>query len=103
MLVLAITFGILLGWFLHLIYGNVNCKIAYVSQKEILALEKHRVEQNKEKSLFNGDTDNALKLIKKEALKFQNKYVKVIFVDDFVVGEDVYSISKVVHDQVIKQ
>lgn len=101
---LVMILGLSCGWFLFLVFGNcaMKCQIAYVSQREILTLEKERIVGSKESSLFGGRTDQTIALIRRESLKLQNKNTKVIFVDDFVLGDGVYSVSKKVHSEVIK-
>ncbi|WP_425363579.1 hypothetical protein [Candidatus Tisiphia endosymbiont of Hybos culiciformis] len=97
--------GVSIGWLGFLLFGDIGnqCKIIYVSQKEILRLEKERINQQpKEKNLFFGKTNQAIELINSEAQKYKNKRSKVIFiVDNFITGEGTLSISKQVHQNVI--
>ncbi|WP_375319166.1 hypothetical protein [Candidatus Tisiphia endosymbiont of Oplodontha viridula] len=97
--------GISIGWLGFLLFGDIGdqCKIIYVSQKEILRLEKERISQQpKEKNLFFGKINQAIELINSEAQKYKDKRSKVIFViDNFITGEGTLSISKQVHQNVI--
>ncbi len=97
--------GVSIGWLGFLLFGDIGnqCKIIYVSQKEILRLEKERINQQpKEKNLFFGKINQAIELINSEAQKYKDKRSKVIFViDNFITGEGTLSISKQVHQNVI--
>ncbi|WP_375326482.1 hypothetical protein [Candidatus Tisiphia endosymbiont of Nemotelus uliginosus] len=79
-----------------------NTRVLYVSQKEILQLEQVRVEAEQEASLFFGKISQALGEIQVVAKNYQNRRSKVIFVaDELVTGDNVHSISKQVHRQMI--
>lgn len=98
--------GVSMGWLGFLLFGDIGnqCKIIYVSQKEILRLEKERInEQPKEKNLFFGKINQAIELINSEAQKYKDKRSKVVFVvGDFITGEGTASISKQVHQNIIE-
>lgn len=106
LLVLSLIFllGIGLGWLSFLLFGDMaaNSRVLYVSQKEILQLEKERIAGTEEESLFFGKISQALGEMQVLAKNYQNRRSKVIFVaDEFVTGDNVHSISKQVHRQVI--
>ncbi|WP_375331698.1 hypothetical protein [Candidatus Tisiphia endosymbiont of Temnostethus pusillus] len=114
-LLVSILLGVGIGWLGFLLLGDIGsqCKIMYVSQKEILKLEKERVskeleeakinQQPKENDLFFGHINQAIELINEEAQKYKDKRTKVIFAtDEFITGEGVISISRQVHQNVIE-
>lgn len=104
-LFMSMILGITIGWLGFLLFGDLaaGSKITYVSQKEILQLEKARVKNLKEPSLFFGQINQAIELIKSEAQKYKSKRSKVIFTsDEFITGEGVVSISRKVHSRVIE-
>jgi hypothetical protein len=119
-LLVSILLGVGIGWLGFLLFGDIGnqCKIMYVSQKEILKLEKERVskelkeakinqqqknQQTKESNLFFGQINQAIELINEEAQKYKDKRTKVIFAaDEFITGEEVISISRQVHQNVIE-
>lgn len=104
-LFMSMILGITIGWLGFLLFGDLagGSKVMYVSQKEILKLEKARVKNLKEPSLFFGQINQAIELIKTEAQKHKGKRSKVIFTsDEFITGEGVVSISKRVHSRVIE-
>ncbi len=119
-LLVSILLGVGIGWLGFLLFGDIGnqCKIMYVSQKEILKLEKERVskeleeakinqqkekQQPKESNLFFGQINQAIELINEETQKYKDKRTKVIFAaDEFITGEGVISISRQVHQNVIE-
>lgn len=81
-------------------------QILYVSRSEIMDLEKARIEreQDPEGRMFFGKINNAIDLIRKEALSYEDDYHHLIFVgDNYVEGKNTRSISKIVYAKVIKQ
>jgi|GEM_PF-2887721 len=126
-LLMIIIVGAGVGWLGFLLFGDIatNTRILYLSQEEILKLEKDRVNRHSlvvtakdgsnsnknhsdnkyaETNLFFGQIDLAIELIKSEALKYQDKRDKVIFITSgFITGEDVTSISTPVHLSVIER
>lgn len=111
-LLMSMILGISIGWLGFLLFGDLatNSKVFYVSQKEILNLEKERLrlevttnKEQKQQNLFFGQINQAIELIKSEAKKYQDKRIRVIFVaNKFIAGEGVTSISRQVHIGVIE-
>lgn len=104
-LLMSMILGITIGWLGFLLFGDLaaGSKVTYVSQKEILRLEKARVHKLQEKTLFFGKINQAIELINSEARKYKGKRSKVIFTsEEFITGEGVVSISKQVHSRVIE-
>jgi len=98
--------GSCFGWLGFLIFGDMAsiCQIYYVSQKEILRLEKERVKDSEEKGLFCGQTEQVMELIKSSANKYIGPRSKLIFtVDELGSGQGLHSISKEVHALVIER
>jgi len=120
-LMLLMVIGMSMGCLGFILFGDFagNTEVVYVSKKEILKLEKERIEQlrnmehlkdadekaaSKADSIFYGHTNEALTLIEQTAKSFKDKTTKVIFVsDEFIQGEGVSSIGKAVHERVINQ
>ena len=81
-------------------------QILYVSRSEIMDLEKARLEQSQdhEGRMFFGKINKAIDLIRRESLKYEDNYHRVIFVgDNYIEGTNTKSISKIVHEKVINQ
>lgn len=92
-----------LGWLGCMILGrNIECKVAYISKEEILNLEKIRVAKESEINLFKGQAALSAELINKIGRSFESKYLKVIFASEKLVGENIFSLSKKVHEETIK-
>jgi hypothetical protein len=81
-------------------------QILYVSRSEIMDLEKARVEQSQASTgrMFLGEINKAISLIRNEAINYEDKYHRVIFVgDNYVEGRNTKSISKEVYEKVTHQ
>jgi hypothetical protein len=69
-------------------------------------LEKARLEQSQASTgrMFFGEINKAISLIRNEAINYEDKYHRVIFVgDNYVEGINTKSISKIVYEKVIHQ
>lgn len=81
-------------------------QIHYVSQNEILDLEKIRISKindNDEKQLFLGRSERAANLIENVAMNYEGKERRVVFSENKVYGRNVKSISKEVYEEVIEK
>lgn len=81
-------------------------QILYVSRSEIMDLEKARLEQSQDPAgrMFFGEINKAISLIRREAINYEDKYHRVIFVgDNYVEGRNAKSISKIVYEKVMHQ
>ena len=84
-------------------HGRKDVRILYISQDEIIALEKARIkdESLEGKQLFFGKPEEAVKYIEQE----QNKMIKggnlVLLTDSKIYGSNVHSVSKEVHAKVV--
>jgi len=115
----TLVIGMITGWLGFILFGDFasNTTIVYVSAKEVLKLEKERIENSYKESaqsndegkdtqinrVFYGYPDQALKLIEKLAKGLTTRQSKVIFVNENAVrGDLVKSVSKDVHAKVLK-
>lgn len=84
-------------------HGRKDVRILYISQDEIIALEKARIkdESLEGRQLFFGKPEEAVKYIEQE----QNKMIKggnlVLLTDSKIYGSKVHSVSKEVHAKVV--
>lgn len=98
--------GALSGWIFSEWFINhaKNIQILYLSQDEIIALEKERVKiDDTETGLFYGRIEEAIMLIEKEANKQIGRNTKLIFSGGAVSGTGVKSISKQVYHKVLAE
>lgn len=98
--------GLFSGWVFSELFINhtKNVQILYLSQDEIIELEKDRVNiDNTETGLFYGKIEEAIILIEKEANKQKNKNNRIIFSRGAVSGQGVKSISKQVYHKVLAE
>lgn len=98
--------GSLSGWIFSEWFINhaENIQILYLSQDEIIELEKDRVKIDyTESGLFYGRIDEAIMLIEKEANKQIGRNTKLIFSRGAVSGTGVKSISDQVYHKVLAE
>lgn len=84
----------------------MSTRILYVSQDELLKLEKNRLENQKEgvdKQLFYGKPKFAIKIIKEIACEYSTSTDKVVFSRGPVSGDDVHSISGEVYELLLNK
>ena len=105
MLLRLITFIALLSifFFVGSRYAAKNMQVQYISQAEILNMEKKRIENDSrsDKQLFFGKPEMAIKYIERAANQ-KSKSGLVLLTDSKIYGENVRSISKEVHEEIIK-
>ncbi len=82
-----------------------RCKILYVSQKELMQLEKDRIAsmQLEQKELFFGKVERAVKLATELPKQYEKNDVKVLYSTGTISGNNVQSISGKIHREIIKQ
>tara|TARA_B110000211_G_C13774420_1_gene418986 strand:- start:265 stop:666 length:402 start_codon:yes stop_codon:yes gene_type:complete len=87
------------------LYKSKNIQISYISQSEILALEKERMSaQNiKDRQLFFGNPENAIKHIEQIQKDMSKNGVIILLTDSKIYGSKIASISKEVHLQIIER
>lgn len=97
-IILAVIFFYLGG-----IYRSNNQQIQYISQGEILALEKERVStQNiKDRQLFFGKPEDAINHIEQIQKEMKKNGIIILLTDSKIYGNNVDSISKEVHQKLI--
>ena len=85
-------------------YATKNIQVLYISQAELLAIEKARIanESLADMQLFFGKPEKAIKYIQQAQRKMNKKGVLVLLSDSKIYGSNVRSISKEVHEEVIK-
>ena len=101
--IIGAAIGAVVTWQLVPIAGN--CQVLYVSQDEIIELENARIKQDKleERQLFYGEVEKAVRLAAEIPRSYQNRTTKVIYSMSAVTGDNVKSISKEVHQGIIKE
>ena len=80
-----------------------ECNIVYVSQDEIMEQEQLRVKEEKlsKQELFYGEVEQAVKLAINIPKQYQNHNTKLVYSMNSVSGDNVKSISKQVHQEII--
>ena len=100
-------FGVIVGGIVayQMIEVAAKCEVVYVSQDEIMDLENKRVakESLNERQLFFGQIEKAVKLATTIPRSYHNRTTKVVYSEAPVQGEGVRSISKEVHEKIIKE
>lgn len=84
-------------------YWRKHLQILYISQAEILALEKARIKDEKDKQLFFGRPEDAVKYIEKEQDNMIKNGDLVLLTDSKIYGSNVRSISRQVHEEIINK
>ena len=103
--------GVGIGYMMFYKFGPIsrNCYIEYISQDELINLEKKRIEHeneeqgNYEQNLFFGKSKEATELMAKLAVTRQRRNTKVLFTSGSIKSDNVRSISKEIHELVIKE
>lgn len=86
------------------LYQSKNTSINYVSQREMLALERDRISAYdiKDRQLFFGRPKEAIKYIEQMQKEKRSRSKAIILLTDGIIyGSNVHSISKEVHKQII--
>jgi hypothetical protein len=104
--------GVGIGYMMFYKFGPIsrNCYIEYISQDELINLEKKRIEHeneeqqdNYQQNLFFGKSKEATELMAKLAVARQSRDTKVLFTSGSIKSDNVRSISKEIHELVIKE
>ena len=82
-----------------------NCQILYVAEDELMALENDRVKAEAVdlRQLFFGKIAQAVRLAVEVPKSYQNRTTKVVYSMSSIVGQNVKSISKEIHRQIIEE
>lgn len=103
MLLIGMIFGALVSVFM--INLNSDIEILYISQDELIDLEKNRIESaknSKDLELFNGKVERAIGLIEDIAKSYHGSNSRVVFSRGPVNGDNVRSISQEVHTKLLE-
>jgi len=106
-ILIFITFSTLViaaSLFVGSLYAKRNMQVLYISQTEILSLEKARIEQEplKNRQLFFGKPTSAIEYIEKAQEKMSKNGALVLLTDSKIYGRNVHSVSKEVHEEIVK-
>ena len=106
MLLMFIAFIVLLSifFFVGSRHAVKNMQVLYISQAEILNIEKARIANNpaSDKQLFFGKPEMAIKYIEQAQNQMSKEGGLVLLTDSKIYGRNVRSISKEVHEEIIK-
>ena len=82
-----------------------NCQILYVAEDELMALENDRVKAEAVdlRQLFFGKIAQAVRLAVEVPKSYQNRTTKVVYSMSSIVGQNVKSISKEIHQRIIEE
>jgi hypothetical protein len=88
------------GW-----WRQKNLQVAYISQREILELEKARIAQEPsgKKQLFFGTPEKAIEYIEQAEQQMQTSGTLVLLVDSKIYGSNVRSVSAEVHKKITEE
>lgn len=107
MILKFITFTLLIAsisFFAGNRYATHNMQVLYISQAELLNIEKLRIANNRasEKQLFFGRPEEAIKYIEQAQKDLSKNGRLVLLTDSKIYGRNVKSVSKEVHKEIIK-
>ena len=85
--------------------GNGNYSILYVAEDELMKLEKERVQNDdpSARQLFFGEIEKAVSLAITLPKSYQNGKNLVVYSISSVKGENVSSISREIHTEIISE
>jgi hypothetical protein len=94
-----------LSFYLGGICRQKNLQVVYISQKEILELEKARIAQepSSNKQLFFGNPEKAIEYIEQAEKQMQTSGTLVLLVDSKIYGSNVRSVSAEVHKKITEE
>lgn len=103
-ILIAVISGVV-SFYAGCIYKSKNMQISYISQGEILALEKERLStQNiKDRQLFFGKPEKAIEHIEQIQKDMSESGVNILLTDSKIYGNDATSVSKEVRLQIIER
>ena len=80
-------------------------QILYVAQDEIMAYENERLREEKleDRQLFYGAVEQAVNLAASLPKAYQNRMTKIVYSMGEIKGENVRSISREIHKQIIRE
>jgi hypothetical protein len=99
--------GGLVGLVISNVLNHKEYQIAYISQEELLKFEAERIAKEQTKELFFGKVDKAAELAVEIGKNYEqaakDKVTKVVYSLGAVSGNNVYSLSKEVHKQIVNR
>lgn len=104
-IIMALVVGVIVSIFSFYAGGlwrQKNLQVVYISQREILELEKQRIakEPNGNKQLFFGNPEKAIEYIEAIEKQMQKGGTLVLLVDGKIYGSNVHSASSEVHKKI---
>ena len=102
MVLTMIMFAI--GFFTGSRYATNNMQILYISQAELLNIEKARIAKQPaaNKQLFFGKPEVAIKYVEQIQNRMSKNGTIILLADSKIYGSKVRSVSKETHDMIIK-
>jgi len=93
-----------IGFFTGSRYVTRNMQVLYISQAEILNIEKARIakEPSANKQLFFAKPQLAIKYIEQAQEQMSKSGAIILLADSKIYGSNVRSISKEIHNKIIK-
>ena len=97
----------LIGLLIGTLYTSTlqkTCNVLYVSQEEIMELKQERIkgEDLTNRQMFFDNIDEAVRLATSLPKAYENRTTRVVYSMGSVSGENVHSISKEIHQEIIR-
>ncbi len=105
LIAIALTMIMLaIGFFTGSRYATNNMQILYISQTELLNIEKARIAKQPatDKQLFFGKPQLAIKYVEQIQNRMSKNGSIILLADSKIYGSNVRSVSKETHDMIIK-
>ena len=107
-IIMALVAGVIvsiLSFYAGGLWRQNNLQVVYISQKEILELEKLRIEKEPSgnKQLFFGNPEKAIEYIEAIEKQMQKSGTLVLLVDGKIYGSNVRSVSSEVHKKITQE
>ena len=104
-IIMALVVGVIVSissFYAGGLWRQKNLQVVYISQKEILELEKLRIEKEPSgnKQLFFGKPEKAIEYIEAIEKQMQTSGTLVLLVDGKIYGSNVRSASSEVHKKI---
>lgn len=104
----CMVIGGLVGLVISNVLNHKEYQVMYISQEELLKLEGERIAKEQAKELFYGKVDKAAELAVEIGKNYdeqaaKGKVTKVVYSLGAVSGNNVHSLSKEVHKQIVNR
>ena len=102
-LIAMLVTGFVLGIALQRYFLQQEITISYISQSELMELEKARLQAQdlSNRQLFLGEPEKAIKIIEELQAKRTNKHNIVLISEKTIYGKGLKSISQEVHSEIL--